>query len=170
MPALSRLISPFFRVGEIIFAAVVAGIIGSYLHSFHRWQHVRRFPQSRWIYTEVIAGLSMLFGLLWLIPFSWSFWAWPLDLILSLAWFASFGLQVNSLGSRNCGTAFQWTGFTSGNPCGRWRAAEAFSFLSACFWMASALLGVWFTCRKRNESVAGDGVDGRRKWYRRHAV
>ncbi|KAK2808423.1 hypothetical protein FQN49_008718, partial [Arthroderma sp. PD_2] len=157
MPVFSRLISPIFRVGEIGFAAVVAGIIGSYLRSFSR-SNGGDFPQSRWIYTEVIAGLSMLLGLLWLFPFSWSFRTWPLDFILSLAWFASFGLQVNSLGSRNCGSAFQWTGFTSGNPCGRWRAAEAFSFLSACFWMVSALIGIWFTFRKRNDAVAGDGI------------
>ncbi|DAA77200.1 TPA_exp: Uncharacterized protein A8136_6460 [Trichophyton benhamiae CBS 112371] len=168
MPVFSRIVSPIFRIGEILFGAVVAGIIGSYLRSFSR-NNNGDFPQSRWIYTEVIAGVSILLGLLWLFPSSFSFKTWPMDVILSLAWFASFAVQVNSLGTRNCGTAFQWTGFTNGDPCGRWRAAEAFSFLSACFWIVSALIGVWFTFRKRNEAVAGDGVSGR-KWYRRHAV
>ncbi|EGD98320.1 integral membrane protein [Trichophyton tonsurans CBS 112818] len=149
MPVFSRIVSPIFRIGEILFGAVVGRAVG--------------------FYTEVIAGVSILLGLLWLFPSSFSFKTWPMDVILSLAWFASFAVQVNSLGTRNCGTAFQWTGFTNGDPCGRWRAAEAFSFLSACFWIVSALIGIWFTFRKRNEAVAGDGVGGR-KWYRRHAV
>ncbi|EEQ28794.1 hypothetical protein McanMca71_001134 [Microsporum canis] len=168
MPVVSRIVSPIFRTGELIFASVVAGIVGSYLHSFSRLRN-HGFPQSRWIYTEVIAGISILLSLIWLVPFSWSFKAWPMDVILSLAWFASFGLQVNSLSSLRCGSAFNWTGFTSNNPCGRWRASEAFSFLSACFWMVTAVIGVWFTFRKRNGAVAGDGVENR-KWYRRHAV
>ncbi|EFR01454.1 integral membrane protein [Nannizzia gypsea CBS 118893] len=169
MPAASRIAAPIFRFGEIVFGAVVAGIIGSYLHSISR-SAIRGFPEGRWIYTEVIAGVSILLGLLWFIPTSFSFMAWPMDFILSMAWFVSFGLQVNSLGSRNCGSAFNWTGFTSNNPCGRWRAAEAFSFLSACFWLVTFLIGVWFTFRKRNDAVAGDGANGNRKWYRRHAV
>lgn len=74
MPAVSRLLSIPLRVAEIAFAAVVAGIVGHYLASF---DSIQPWPESRWIYTEVIAGLSMLLGLIWLIPFSSGFYSWP---------------------------------------------------------------------------------------------
>ncbi|KAK2748902.1 hypothetical protein FQN57_007185 [Myotisia sp. PD_48] len=127
MPVFSRLISVIFRIGEIGFAAVVAGLI--------------------------------------------------VDLIISLAWFASFGLQVNSLKKLSCGGVFEWNGFIRGGSCGRWKAAEAFSFLSAIFWLVSTAVGIWFTFRTRNRRpVAGDAVHThahahpRRRWYRRHVV
>lgn len=55
---------------------VVAGIIGYYLHQFSD-ADVDAWPQARWIYTEVVAGLSILLGLIWLIPFSFGFFSWP---------------------------------------------------------------------------------------------
>ena len=50
----------------------------------------------------------------------------------------------------------------------------AFTFLSAIFWLASGLLGLYFVRKHRrtNRTVAGDGIatnrgSARRKWYRR---
>ena len=74
MPVISRLVSIVLRVAEIAFAAVVAGIIGHYLAEL---DNIDAWPQARWIYTEVIAGLSILLGLIWLIPFSSGFFSWP---------------------------------------------------------------------------------------------
>jgi hypothetical protein len=53
---------------------IVAGIVGYYLNNYYQ---IRGWPQARWIYTEVIAGLSILFGLIWSIPFAAGFFAWP---------------------------------------------------------------------------------------------
>jgi hypothetical protein len=46
----------------------------------------------------------------------------------------------------------------------------AFTFLSAIFWLASGLLGVYFIYRhRRGRAVAGDGIaPARRRWYRRY--
>lgn len=55
---------------------VVAGIIGYYLNEWSN-DHIDAWAQRRWIYTEVIAGLSLLLGLLWLIPFAHTFFIWP---------------------------------------------------------------------------------------------
>ncbi|PGG95747.1 hypothetical protein AJ80_09918, partial [Polytolypa hystricis UAMH7299] len=160
MPVFTRILSIALRVGEVAFGAVVAGIVGSYLHKFNS---ANEWPQARWIYTEVIAGISILLGLIWLIPFSGSFTTWPIDIILSLAWFAAFGLLVNSLNNLQCGRAFDWNNFLDDNICSRWKAANAFSFLSAIFWLVSAILGLWFVYRTRNRrAVAGDGVGGGR--------
>jgi hypothetical protein len=53
---------------------VVAGIIGWFLH---RFGDLDIWPEARWIYTEVVAGISILFGIIWLIPFSSGFFTWP---------------------------------------------------------------------------------------------
>jgi hypothetical protein len=138
MPVVSRLVSIVLRVAEIAFAAVVAGIIGYYLHQF---SDIDAWPQARWIYTEVVAGLSILLGLIWLIPFSSGFFSWPFDVVISFAWFAAFGILVDAIHKLNCGSIWHWHFDTySTNSCGRWKAAEAFSFLSAIVWLTSALV------------------------------
>ncbi|KAF7718800.1 Uncharacterized protein PECH_005871 [Penicillium ucsense] len=149
MPIASRVISIPLRIAEIAFAAVVAGIIGHYLHSF---ANIDAWAQSRWIYTEVIASLSILLGLLWLLPFAWGFHLWPLDILISFAWFAAFGILVDALHGMQCGGIWYWH-FRGLNQCGRWKAAEAFSFLSAIVWLISALVGLWFTYRARDRTV-----------------
>ena len=92
MPVISRLLSVLLRIGELAFAAVVAGIVGEYLHVFDK---ADAWPQSRFIYTEVIAGLSILLALFWLIPFTDSVINWPGDLILFILWIVAFALLVD---------------------------------------------------------------------------
>ena len=96
MPVFSRLLSIILRIGEVgcgavcnsqrlsthiykpltpLVSKVVAGIIGNYLHEYDNSSI--GWPQARWIYTVVIAGLSILLGLIWLIPFSSGFFSWP---------------------------------------------------------------------------------------------
>jgi hypothetical protein len=106
MSALSRLASIPLRVGEIGFAAVcgvpyddisieltyqvVAGVIGHYLQTLPN----NKSPEPRFIYIEVITGISLLLGLMWLLPFSGSFFHWPMDILLAFAWFTTFGLLI----------------------------------------------------------------------------
>ena len=134
---------------------VVAGIIGSYLHSY---DSTNTWPGARFIYTEVIAGLSILLALLWLLPFAGGFIHWPADLFISVAWFAAFGLLVNYLHGSECNSAtFDWSGITNGGVCNRWKASEAFSFLSAIFWLASAVVGLWFTHKVTKDRAVAHG-------------
>ncbi|QKX63554.1 uncharacterized protein TRUGW13939_10725 [Talaromyces rugulosus] len=145
MPVISRLFSVVLRIAELAFAAVVAGIIGHYLHlqangDGDPWK-------GREIYTEVIAALSLLLGLLWLIPTAHTFFIWPLDVVISLCWFAAFGLLVDAVDDSSCGSVFDWGGLFHDNFCSRWKAAEAFSFLSAIIWLVSGVLGIYFVWR-----------------------
>lgn len=154
MPVLSRLISIPLRIGEIAFAAVVAGIIGSFMRhnsSSNNW------PHARFIYSMVIAALSMLLGLVWLIPFSGGFVTWIIDVFMSAAWFASFALMVMYTRDACNSGAFDWGGITNGGTCNRWRAVQAFAFLSAVFWLVSALVGVWFTRKERRDRAVKHG-------------
>ena len=147
MPVLSRLISVILRIGELAFAAVVAGLIGNYLDNSPSTHPTRVY--ARFIYTIIVAGVSMLvrssfpspllpsgppfpfapptntlnhqLALLWLIPFSSGFFSWPIDFLLSLAWFAAFALLVNYNKANKCGgRTFNWNGLTGGGPCNRY--------------------------------------------------
>ncbi|KAJ5319100.1 hypothetical protein MYU51_013841 [Penicillium brevicompactum] len=163
MPVISRLASIILRIAEIGFAAVVAGVIGHHLARVHHSStNVDWWPESRWIYTEVIAGISILLGLIWLIPFSSGFFSWPLDVLISFAWFAAFGVLVDWLKRQGCGSPWIWR-FGGGSACGQWRAAEAFSFLSAILWLVSGIVGIWFTFRVRPSTTDGSR---RRRWGR----
>ncbi|KAL2219976.1 hypothetical protein M432DRAFT_638130 [Thermoascus aurantiacus ATCC 26904] len=152
MPVFSRIFSIILRIGELVFGAVVAGIIGHYLDlydNFNAW------PEGRWIYTEIVAGLSILLALLFLIPISAGFYSWPIDIILSLAWFAAFGLLVDMVHRLRCGSIWDWAFVRHSGTCARFKAAEAFSFLSAIFWLFSGILGLYFVNRTRSAAAGG---------------
>jgi hypothetical protein len=94
---LTDLFSIILRVAELVFAAIIAGLNGAYLHSV---KNSDSWSQGRFIYTEVVAGLAIFLALIWLFPFSGSFVHWPVDLVISVCWFVAFGLIVNV--SRHC--------------------------------------------------------------------
>jgi len=172
MHLLDDVLSMVLRIGELAFAAVVAGITGDYLHSVSDESNSDT-TKARFIYTEVVAGLSILLALLWLLPFSGTFIHWPVDLIMFILWIVSFALLVNFIGPLDCGNIFYWGDITQEGVCQRWKADVAFAFLSAIFWLASAILGLWVLRRARygtTRPVVGEGVVGRRRWYRSHRV
>ena len=96
---LTDLISMILRLAELAFAAIVLGITSHYLHVT---KGVSAWNQGRFIYTDVVAGLSVVLAIIWLFPFSGSFIHWPADLFISIMWFVSFGLLVNWLNG-SCG-------------------------------------------------------------------
>jgi len=167
---ISRTLSIFFRFAQFVCSAVVLGIAAYFVNRWRRFGDADTSPHGRLIYTLVIAAISTLFSLLWLLPFTYTFLHYPFDFLMSAAWFAAFGLLVNWSGRAGCGRAFAWAGLYRGGEGDRWKAAEAFSFLAACFWLASALLGMWVYHRlRRREPVAVDTTTTRRsRWGRRH--
>jgi Membrane-associating domain len=134
---------------------IVAGIVGSYLDDYSTYQST--YPPGRFIYVQVISGISIIFAILWSFPFTYDFILdWPMDLILSAAWFAAFGLLVNWLNANGCGGTFNWGDMANGGYCGKWRPAEAFSFLSAICWLANAIIGMTMVYAVAfHEAVAG---------------
>jgi hypothetical protein len=129
------------------------------------------WDQGRFIYTEVVAGLSILLSIIWLFPFSGSFIHYPADLLISICWFVAFGLLVNWLNG-SCGYIFDWSGLTvrgGANTCPEWKADIAFIFLSAILWLVSALLGIYWTHR-HNRTTAATTTTTNRRWYRRSRV
>ncbi|ORY68790.1 marvel domain-containing protein [Pseudomassariella vexata] len=137
--AMLSLLSMVLRVAELVFACIVAGVNGAYLHAV---ENTSSWDQARFIFAEVVAGLSILLAIIWLFPFSGSFVHWPVDLVISICWFVAFGLIVRLLDGA-CGSAFDWEGikFRGVSQCGNWKAIIAFSFLSAICWLVSAIIG-----------------------------
>jgi len=139
---LSRLISLILRFAEFVCAAVVLGL-DAYFIDLYRHHRGPTGILGREIFIIVWAVLSVLLALVWMIPTRSSMLHVPADLVLSLGWFAAFGLLVNYLHRADCGGAFRWGSITHGGICNQFQATEAFSFIGACCWAASAIIGLW---------------------------
>ncbi|PSS14857.1 hypothetical protein M430DRAFT_35720 [Amorphotheca resinae ATCC 22711] len=79
-----------FRFIQMIFALTVCGLYGVDLHAAHK-EH--KYSDAKWVYAEVVASLSAVTALLYMIPivarvpflFVW-------DALLFILWIALFGL------------------------------------------------------------------------------
>jgi hypothetical protein len=89
--ALERIVSMVLRAAQLVFAAIVAGVNGEYLHKANgsSWE------LGRQIYTEVVAGIAIFLALLRLFPFASNFFSWPVDIFMSILWWVAFGLLVD---------------------------------------------------------------------------
>jgi hypothetical protein len=77
---------------ELVSAAVVAGLVGEYLH-FVSDAHARAEPKM--VYAVVLAGISLIVCIVCMIPFDFTFYGFVLDAILFIMWMTAFGLLVN---------------------------------------------------------------------------
>jgi len=156
------LLSLALRIGELAFSATVAGLTGSYLHA---QKDQSAWSKKRFIYTEIVAAIGILFSLLFLLPFTASFIHWPMDLLLFAMFMVAFGLLANFIGPMNCGSIWNWNGITGKATCDKFKADLAFCFLASIFFLASALLGIW-VMHKRRTTHTTKTTSSRRRWYR----
>jgi len=159
---LSDILSLALRIGELAFSATVAGLTGEYLHAA---KHQSAWSKKRFIYTEVVAAIGILFSLLFLLPFAASFIHWPIDFVLFILFMVAFGLLANFIGPMNCGSIWHWGNITDKGTCNKFKADLAFCFLASIFFLASALLGI-YVVHKRRRVATTDRVTHRRRWYR----
>jgi len=89
MGAASKTCSLILRFCELSSAVVVAGIVGRYLYLL---TDANAHAGSRIVYTEVIAGISILFSILLFPPLKYSFYCFFIDFILFICWIVAFGL------------------------------------------------------------------------------
>lgn len=88
----SKITSVVFRAMELISAAIVAGLLGTYLHYV---SEAHAHASDRIVYTISIAGISIFFSLLFMPPLKYSFYGFPLDFALFICWMVAFGLLIN---------------------------------------------------------------------------
>lgn len=88
----SKFVSTIFRIMELISASIVAGVLGTYLHYVSQ---ARATKSGRVVYTISIAGISIFFSLVLILPMTYSFFAFPFDFAMFVCWMVAFGLLVN---------------------------------------------------------------------------
>ncbi|KAK0385022.1 hypothetical protein NLU13_7500 [Sarocladium strictum] len=165
--ALERIVSMVLRAAQLVFAAIVAGVNGEYLHK----SNASSWALGRQIYTEVVAGLAIFLALLRLFPFASHFFSWPVDIFMSILWWVAFGLLVDLVGTQVCGGLWDWSNIAPrGDACGKLKAVIAFAFLSAVLWLASAIVGFFWVRRQDRHATKVDAHHhrrhGRRGWGR----
>ncbi|KAH3950198.1 hypothetical protein HBH98_021440 [Parastagonospora nodorum] len=171
---LPRLLSLSLRATQFLTSTIVLALAATILSTRHTYPSEDALF-ARLIYILIIAALSLVLSLPWILPTTNAIVHWGADLLLAAAWFAVFGiLQGWFSGWLRCGGGWadMWR-WGPGNKCGMWDAAQAFSFLAAVAWFVSFILGllVW---AKRDKGVvagqAGAGTAGRRQWFKRSKV
>jgi len=168
MPKVARIAALALRALELISGAIVAGLIG---HELRRADKAGVRPAKRMIYAEVVAGLAILLSLLLLLPMTWAFSLWPLDFVMFILWIVAFGLLVDWLPNRSCSSGWNFNPWddSGANHCQQLKAALAFAFLSAIFWLASGALAAWTLHRTRG-ATADPATTKRRGFLGRRRV
>ncbi|KFZ11852.1 hypothetical protein V502_07372 [Pseudogymnoascus sp. VKM F-4520 (FW-2644)] len=156
----SRVASVLFRFMQLVSASIVAGLLGHYLNNLHDGGGSRN---SRVVYAISIAGISIFFSLIFMLPLKYQFYAFPLDLIMFIMWMVAFGLLVNLGHGCNSSwyrSSWNWAwgrwyrspGAFTGSWCGSWRSTLAWSFIGGIFWLLSFFLGLYYLMRHRSRS------------------
>ncbi|KHN95596.1 uncharacterized protein MAM_06437 [Metarhizium album ARSEF 1941] len=150
---LPRIVASTLRVLQVAAAAIVAGITGYFLNQ----SNASTWDLGRFIYVEVAACLSLLVAIVFLLPYLDAFIQLPLDIILSLVWWATFGLLFQFSGFP-CEWVFEWMDVSPfDQQCGKFKADIAFSLTAAILWMASSTLNVWVIRREGRQEDADVG-------------
>ena len=96
----SKVCSVILRLLELISAAVVAGLVGEYLHFVDQ---ANASANSKMVYTVALAGISLVVCLICMVPLNILFYGFLLDAALFVMWMTAFGLLVNvSKSSLSC--------------------------------------------------------------------
>jgi len=162
---------------ELFSAAVVAGLVGEYLHKI---DDANQNAGPRTVYAEALAGISLFFSIAYLPPLTYSFYGFFIDFSLFICWMVAFGLLEDLSGGAGCDSYWYWNnwGYYWGGyyaipnvhvtqslvgrtACPKWRATLAFSFIGGIFWLITGCIGL-YVCIERAEDK--NPVN----WYRRH--
>ncbi|RVX66735.1 hypothetical protein B0A52_08928 [Exophiala mesophila] len=173
MGTASKIISVILRVGELVCASIVTGILGYYLSIL---DDADVPDDGRIVYAVAIGGISIFFSLVLMPPLRYSFWAFPLDLALFICWMVAFGLLCNRSGTQGCDSVWYWNtwGYYWGGwwrtvpvarispaivgygGCSSWRSSLAFSFIGGIIWFGNALLGLYVSFSSRKDPARAD--------------
>jgi hypothetical protein len=155
----TRTLSLALRAAQVICATIVLALTAHFLHLYNATSSSSSpsSPTDRLIFSVVIAAMSVVLALIWMVPTTSSIIHWAVELLLAAAWFAVFGVLQDWYDNvLLCGDGWRWRFFNGG--CGQWSAVQAFAFLSAVLWGVSAVLGVMVWARRNMTGVEGEVV------------
>jgi len=184
MGTASKVVSVVFRLGELTCAAIVLGVLSHFVYVVDLGHgHI----ESKIIYAEVWAALSLTFSIILIPPLKYSFYAFPLDLIMFIGWMVAFGLLCNLTGAHTCSSYWYWNywGYYWGRfwyipassitlstvgsvGCSEWRTALAFGFIGGFCWLANACIGLYVVVRKDDTTYQSPPpVNTGKHWWNR---
>ncbi|KAB5549411.1 hypothetical protein GE09DRAFT_966402 [Coniochaeta sp. 2T2.1] len=101
----SKVLSVLLRLWELACSAIVLGVVGGF---FSRVNQANSYADNRLVYTIVIASISTAVSLLFMMPFTFTFMACPLDFILFALWLVAFILLEVLTGSHTCNASWYY--------------------------------------------------------------
>jgi hypothetical protein len=167
MGAASKVFSVILRAGELACSLIVLGIAGHLLWQLGR---ANTYADARLILTIVVASVSTAVSVICMVPFTFSFFAFPLDFILFAMWLVTFILLEILTGVNTCDSywyysywGYYWGGwwrtpFIVTGPwdigwsgCSALRTVLAFSFIASMGFLCSSVLGVYVVVKYSQE-------------------
>jgi hypothetical protein len=167
MGVASKVTCVILRLGELISSVIILGILGHFL-----WvvSDANVYSDARIVYTTVIASISTFLSVLLILPFTYSFLAFPVDFIVAILWLVAFCLLEALTGINTCNAfwywhywGFYWGGFwrtpivvagpsdIGWSGCSSWKTVLAFSFIQAFLFACSAILGTYVILKYHGE-------------------
>ncbi|KAB5517400.1 hypothetical protein GE09DRAFT_1158706 [Coniochaeta sp. 2T2.1] len=163
----SKVLSIGLRIWELTCSCIVLGVVG---HFLSRVNLANANADSRLIYTIIIASISTAVSLLFILPFTFTFMACPLDFILFVLWLVAFILLELLTPNNTCDAfwyynywGYYWGGYWR-NPiivtgpasinwsgCSSWRVVLAWSFMASMAFLCSSILGVYVVVKYKEE-------------------
>ncbi|EQL03704.1 hypothetical protein G6O67_005391 [Ophiocordyceps sinensis] len=147
MAAWLKIVTMALRIAQLICAVIIIAIASEYMAGLKDQDagHLSRF-----IFTDVVAAISLFLAFIWLIPFSSNHMNWHLDYILVLLSGAAAGWLIYS-SERDCGKAklsdsqAVSKGLEEGaSVCDKWRALYVSAIISGALWLLSAGVGFFW--------------------------
>jgi len=170
MSAVARVFHVLLRIGECASSVIVLGLVCRLLYMVGQ---ANASTDSRLIYTTVIASISTIFSILFVLPFLYAFLAFPMDFVMFITWLVAFCLMETLTGIHTCDAFWYWNywGFYWGGiwrrnivvhgpadidwaGCSSWKCVLAFSFIVSMTYLLSACLGA-YECLKYREVKYG---------------
>ncbi|KAG5963360.1 hypothetical protein E4U56_002780 [Claviceps arundinis] len=149
------------RVLQFASAAIVTGITAYFISQ----SDTTTWNLGRFIYSQLIAGISLLVIFVTLLPSVDAFVQIPIDIALSLLWWGVFGLLFNFT-QYPCGWVFEWMNIAPPYEpqCAKFDASTAFSLAAAILFMVCGIANV-FIERRRGDSR--DVIEPQRRPHQR---
>lgn len=167
MGAAFKAFSVFLRLGELACSVIVLGLVGRVL--WHIGQ-ANTYSDARLIFTTVVACISTVASLLLMVPFTFTFFACPVDLVLFVLWLVAFILLELLTGINTCNGVwyysywgYYWGGFwrtpiivtgpwdLGWSGCSSLRAVLAFSFIASMGYLLSCFMGAYVIVKYKEE-------------------
>ena len=139
--------------------------IGIVDHFLNYYEDNTAYPNVRLVYTEVVAALSMLCSILWMVFWTTESYNIGADLFISLAWFAAFGSLMEYVDWHHCTTSpfnIHYRNEIGGGLCKEWRVAEAFAFITGVLFLGNAIItdAEFFSSKRRSINSSPGVVEG----------